>query len=50
MRTALKATKTFSLERAALDREIAGFFDAAPSDREERRAFESAGVATWARA
>ena len=35
--------------RAALDREIAGFFDAAPADRKERRAFESAGIASWAR-
>ena len=35
--------------RAALDREIASFFGAAPADREERRAFESATVASWAR-
>jgi hypothetical protein len=35
--------------RAALDREIAGFFGAAPADREERRAFESASIAPWTR-
>ena len=81
MRTAIKRTKTFSLDeeiladvkrtkgtqsesqrvnsllrfaldlerRAALDREIAGFFDDAPPVREERRAFESAAIASWTR-
>jgi hypothetical protein len=35
--------------RAALDRETASFFGSAPADREERRAFESATIASWAR-
>ena len=36
-------------KRAALDREIAGFFHDAPADRDERRAFESAAIASWTR-
>ena len=35
--------------RAALDREIAGFFEDAPLARDERRAFESAAIASWTR-
>jgi len=81
MRTAIKRTKTFSLDeeilaevkrtkgpqsesqrvnsllrfaldlekRAALDREIAGFFEDEPLARDERRAFESAAIASWTR-
>ena len=81
MRTAIKRTKTFSLDeeilaevkrtkgtqsesqrvnsllrfaldlerRAGLDREIAGFFANARPDRDERRAFESAAIASWTR-
>ena len=81
MRTAIKRTKTFSLDqeilaevkrtkgtlseservngllrfalnlerRVALDREIARFFDDAPVARNERRAFESAAIASWTR-
>jgi hypothetical protein len=36
-------------KRAALDRESAGFFRPAPADRRERRAFQSANLAAWAR-
>jgi hypothetical protein len=36
-------------KRAALDRETAGFFGSARADRQERRAFESANLASWAR-
>ena len=36
-------------KRAALEREIAGFFGSAPADRAERRAFESATLAAWTR-
>ena len=35
--------------RAALEREIAGFFAADREDRAERRAFESASRTSWAR-
>jgi Arc/MetJ family transcription regulator len=81
MRTAVKRTKTFSLDqeilaevkrtkgtlseservnsllrfalnlerRVALDREIAKFFEDAPSARDERHAFESAAIASWTR-
>ena len=35
--------------RAALDAEAASFFGSACDDRAERRAFESAAVASWAR-
>jgi Arc/MetJ family transcription regulator len=81
IRTAIKRTKTFSLDeeilaevkrtkgsqsesqrvnsllrfaldletRVALDREIARFFDDAPPARDERRAFESAAIASWTR-
>ena len=81
MRTATKATRTFSLDReilaevkrtkgdlseservnrllrtaldlerrAALEREIMDFFAANREDRAERRAFESASRASWAR-
>ena len=35
--------------RAALDREIAGFFDDALPARDERRAFESAAIGSWTR-
>jgi len=35
--------------RAALDREIASFFEQAPAERDERLAFESAGLVSWAR-
>ena len=38
------------LERwEALDREAAGFFGGESSDREERRAYESASVSSWKR-
>jgi hypothetical protein len=36
-------------KRAALDLEIAGFFAVDREDRAERRAFESASQASWAR-
>jgi hypothetical protein len=36
-------------KQAALEREIAGFFAAAPASRAERRAFESASLKSWAR-
>jgi len=36
-------------ERAALSDEAAAFFASAPKDREERRAFQSAGIASWTR-
>jgi hypothetical protein len=81
MRTAIKATKTFSLDkelltevkrtkgglseservnrllraapelekRAALEREVAGFFAGDREDRAERRAFESASQTSWER-
>ena len=81
MRTAIKAARTFSLDkeilvevkrtkgdlseservnrllrfaldlekRAALEREIAGFFAANREDRAERRAFESASRTSWTR-
>jgi hypothetical protein len=81
MRQAVKATRTFSLDkkilaevkrtrgdlseservnrllrfaldlekRAALEREIAGFFAVDPEDRAERWAFESANRTSWAR-
>ena len=81
MRTAIKATRTFSLDkeilaevkrtkgtlsdservnrllrfaldlerRAALEREIAGFFAANREDRTERRAYESASRDSWTR-
>ena len=35
--------------RAALDAEAASFFASARGDRKERRAFESAAVASWTR-
>ena len=35
--------------RAALDREIAGFFDDARSVRDETRPFEAAAIAAWTR-
>jgi hypothetical protein len=35
--------------RVALDREIAGFFGAAPGDEDARRAFETATMTSWAR-
>jgi hypothetical protein len=35
--------------RAKLYEESAQFFSAAPSDREERRAYQKANVRTWAR-
>ena len=35
--------------RVALDAEAASFFSSAPGDRAERRAFESAAVASWTR-
>jgi hypothetical protein len=35
--------------RAALDAEAASFFGCARGDRAERRAFESAAVASWTR-
>jgi hypothetical protein len=35
--------------RVALDREIARFFDDAHPARDERRAFESAAIASWTR-
>jgi hypothetical protein len=81
MRTAARATQSFSLDReilaevkrtrgtlsqservnrllrlaldlerrAALDRESASFYASAPADRTERRAFESASMASLAR-
>lgn len=81
MRTAVKATKTFSVDkeilaevkrtrgdlseservnrllryaldlekRAALEREIAGFFALNRDNRAERRAFEAASRPSWAR-
>jgi Arc/MetJ family transcription regulator len=81
MRTAIKATKTFSLDkellaevkrtkgelseservnrllrfalelekRAALEREVAGFFSANREDRAERQAFDSASRTPWER-
>jgi hypothetical protein len=81
MRTAIKSTRTFSVDkdilaevkrtrgdlseservsrllrsaldlekRAALEREIASFFSVDREDRAERRAFESASRASWAR-
>ncbi len=81
MRTATKATKTYSVDReilaevkrtrgnlseservnrllrfalyqekrAALEREIAGFFAENREDRAERRAFESASRESWTR-
>jgi hypothetical protein len=36
-------------KRAALDGESAGFFRSEPADRRERRAFQSANLAAWAR-
>jgi hypothetical protein len=36
-------------KRATLEREIAGFFAVDRDDRAERRAFESASRASWAR-
>jgi hypothetical protein len=36
-------------KRAALEREIAGFFADAPAGRAERRAFQSASLKSWAR-
>jgi len=44
LRTALDLER-----RAALEREIAGFFAAKREDRAERRAFESASLAPWVR-
>jgi hypothetical protein len=44
LRTALDLER-----RAALEREIAGFFAAKREDRVERRAFESASRTSWAR-
>jgi hypothetical protein len=35
--------------RAALSEEAAAFFSSEPHDRGERRAFQSAGIASWAR-
>jgi hypothetical protein len=81
MRTAIKATRTFSLDKAilaevkrskgklseservnrllrsaldlekrlAMERDTAGFFASNHDDRAERRAFESASLASWAR-
>jgi len=36
-------------QQAALEQEIAGFFGSAPAGRDERRAFQSATLASWAR-
>jgi hypothetical protein len=81
MRTATRATKTFSLDRdiletvkktkgrgseservnallrraleaerrAALSDEAESFFASVPTDRKERSAFQSAGIAAWKR-
>ena len=36
-------------QRAALEQEIAGFFGSGSDDRDERRAFQSATLASWSR-
>jgi hypothetical protein len=42
--------RALELEKhAALSDEAAAFFADAPSDRKERRAFQSAGMASWSR-
>jgi hypothetical protein len=42
--------RALELERkASLSNEAAQFFQAVPEDREERRAFQRAGIKTWTR-